>query len=457
VTDAEGRRWVTGDQFGIPFPADPAALRDGGPRFLTDAFRASGALGSDESVSAINDFREVAGGSTGRKVALSVGYQDPAPDLPTELFVKFSRDFDNPTRDRGRTQMEPEVRFASLSRAPGFPIAVPGVQFGDYDRRTGTGVLITERIRFGSNAIECQYHKCLDYEMPEPLEHYRALLTALARLAGTHRSGRLPADLTAHFPLDVQAATVGERPPLRLDRLDRRLRQLAEFAEAQPGLLPANIDTAFLARLREEAPRLALHEDFVVRHLAADEDYVALCHWNANVDNAWFWRGPAPDPDGLHCGLLDWGCVSQMNLGMAIWGAMSGTETDLWNAHLDELLQAFVAEFQSCGGPYLDAKRLARHTLLYAATMGVAWLLDVPALIRARFGADVPTDRKDPRIRNDEGVRAPLQMLSNLLNLWERHRVGDLLDAALKKSAESDAQLRTLLSSRLIPPDSDVG
>ena len=106
--------------------------------------------------------------------------------------------------------MEPEVRFAALSRTPEFPIAVPQAQFADYHRQTGTGILITERIRFGENGIERQYHKCLDYEMPEPLEHYRALLTALARLAGTHRSGRLPAELTAPFPLDVSAATVGE-------------------------------------------------------------------------------------------------------------------------------------------------------------------------------------------------------------------------------------------------------
>ena len=145
---------------------------------------------------------------------LSVEYDKPRRGLHTDLFVKFSRDLDNPARDRGKTQMEPEVRFAALSRAPGFPIAVPSAQFGDYHRQTGTGMLITERIRFGDNGIERQYHKCLDYEMPEPLEHYRALLTALARLAGTHRSGRLPADLTAHFPLDVQAATVGERAPL---------------------------------------------------------------------------------------------------------------------------------------------------------------------------------------------------------------------------------------------------
>jgi hypothetical protein len=117
-----------------------------------------------------------------------------------------------------------------------------------------------------------------------------------------------------------------------------------------------------------------------------------------------------------------------MNLGMAIWGAISGAETDLWTEHFDELLQLFVTEVERCGGPRLDPARLRRHTLLYAAAMGVAWLLDVPALIRKRFGADAPSTRIDPRIRDDETVRAPLQMLSNLLNLWERHDVGDELD-----------------------------
>ena len=66
------------------------------------------------------DFDEVPGGSTGRKVLLTVEYDKPCR-THTDLFVKFSRDFDNPIRDRGKTQMEPEVRFASLSRATGFP------------------------------------------------------------------------------------------------------------------------------------------------------------------------------------------------------------------------------------------------------------------------------------------------------------------------------------------------
>jgi hypothetical protein len=149
--DGETDCWVTGDQSGIPIPVDPAALRSRGPRYLTEAFEASRVLLEGNTVRRITDFREVAGGSTGRKAMLSVEYDTPAPGLHTDLFVKFSRDLDNPIRDRGKTQMEPEVRFASLSRASGFPIAVPDVMFADYHRDSGTGVLITERIQFGNN------------------------------------------------------------------------------------------------------------------------------------------------------------------------------------------------------------------------------------------------------------------------------------------------------------------
>jgi hypothetical protein len=35
--------WVVGDQHGLQFPADPAALRSGGPSFFTEAFRVAGA------------------------------------------------------------------------------------------------------------------------------------------------------------------------------------------------------------------------------------------------------------------------------------------------------------------------------------------------------------------------------------------------------------------------------
>jgi hypothetical protein len=74
---------------------------------------------------------------------------------------------------------------------------------------------------------------------------------------------------------------------------------------------------------------------------------------------------------------------------------------------------------------------LRDQLMLYVAIMAVAWLLDVPALIRSRFGeAARSLGRNDPLIKDDESVRAPLQMLTNALNLWETRRFGDLLTTA---------------------------
>jgi hypothetical protein len=134
----------------------------------------------------------------------------------------------------------------------------------------------------------------------------------------------------------------------------------------------------------------------------------------------------------VHCGLLDWGCVGQMNVAMALWGAMSGAETDMWDHHLDDLLGLFVAEIRKCGGPHLNVSELHHQLMLYVGIMAVAWLLDVPPLIRSRFGdAARSLNRNDPLIKDNESVRAPLQMLTNALNLWETQQLGDLLDAAL--------------------------
>ncbi|MBV8804831.1 MAG: hypothetical protein JO042_07285, partial [Sinobacteraceae bacterium] len=163
---------------GLPVPADATALRAQAETFLTDAFRAGGALGADNRVVEITRFSEWPGGSTGRKLLLSVAYEKADPGLHTDLFVKFSRDLTDPIRDRARYQMESEVRFALLSRRAGFPIAVPTCLFADFHRESGTGILITQRVPFGTGAIEPHYEKCLDTEMPEPLEHYKAVTRA---------------------------------------------------------------------------------------------------------------------------------------------------------------------------------------------------------------------------------------------------------------------------------------
>ncbi|MEZ0356219.1 hypothetical protein [Mycobacterium sp. SA01] len=421
---------VIGDDTGVELPADPASLKDAGRRFLTSAFHAYGTLSPGNVVTRITECTEVRGGSTGRKALLSVEYAGTEPGLPTTLFVKFSRDLADPLRDIGRTQMQPEVRFAELARRRDFPITVPATLFADYHAGTGTGILITERIRFGADGIEPQHHKCLDYEMPCAVEHYRTLIRSLAQLAGWHRRGGAD-DAIARFPVDLQAATVGERPPLRQDKLSRQLRRLTEFAGSHPNLLPANVRTPeFLSDLADQIPLIVAAETLLWPRLAAATDHIALCHWNANVDNAWFWRDGA---GRLQCGLMDWGCVSRLNVAMALWGALSAAENALWDQHFDDLVVLFAQEYEASGGPRTDCDELAAQVLQYAAIMGATWLLDVPALIRARLGeAAKEMTRFDPAIKHDEGIRAPLQMLTNVLNLWEARDVGALL-AALRR------------------------
>ncbi len=425
--------WVPGDMLGLQIPAHSESLRAGGESFLNKAFHATGALEADNRVTRITQLEACPGGSTGSKLLLSVAYEKPAPDLHTELFVKFSRDFGDAIRDRSKNQMESEVRFALLSRTPGFPIAVPACLFADYHQDSGTGILITQRVGFGTGGIERPYEKCLDYEMPEQLEHYRALLKAVARLAGTHKAGRLPDSVSRQFPFDQNKASASDRIRYTEKQLLNRVARFSEFSANFPQLLPRNItSSAFLSQLADEVPRYLKHELAIKQFLHSRPEFIALCHWNANVDNAWFWRDAHSE---LECGLMDWGRVGQMNIALAIFGALSAAETELWDKSLAELLALFVAEFHRCGGPALDVQELKFHLLLFVAMMGLAWLMDAPALIQAQIPELAEMEsRFDPRFKANETARVQLHMMTTVLNLWQTEDFGVVLDQFLSRT-----------------------
>lgn len=419
--------WIRGDLLGIEFPAHAEALRQGGTDFLTEAFRLAGALADDNRVTRITECREVVGGSTGRKLVLSVEYLHPSSQLHNDLFVKFSRDFDNTHRDAARIQMELEVKFALLSRSPDFPITVPACYFSDYHHESGTGILVTQRIPYGEQGVEPLYPKSLDYLMPDQYGHYRALISALARLAGTHKAGRLPDTLERYFPFDPEKLAVSKRAPYSPEQVLQRVDEYAGFAERYPQLLPANIRSAvFLQRLRREAPRFQAMEATAKAILQSKPDLIAFCHWNAHVDNAWFWTGA----DGeIECGLMDWGNASQMNVGMALWGCLSAAEPTLWNDHLGDLIQLFVSEYARSGGPQLDVSEVKLHLTIYVAMMGLAWMLDAPKLVIAHApDLGEATDRYDEHIAGNERARSQLLIMSIFLNLWEQEDMAAVLE-----------------------------
>lgn len=420
--------WIRGDRLGLDIPAHADALAQGGAEFLTRAFRLSGILAADNRVTAITECREISGGSTGRKLLLSVDYEQPLPQLHQQLFVKFSRDFDDAHRDAARTQMELEVLFALLSRDPAFPIAVPVCYFSDYHHDSGTGILITQRIPFNINGVEPEYPKSLDYRMPAPLAHYRALITALARLAGAHQAGKLPDTVETYFPFEPEKLSVSKRAPYTPQDVLQRVEQYRDFSQRYPHILPDHLRCPeFIARLMTEAPRFQAVAERGANILQSSADMIALCHWNAHVDNAWFWH----DAHGqLQCGLMDWGNVSQMNLAMAIWGCLSAAELWLWDEHLDELLLLFKTEFARAGGADLDLHAFKLHLKIYIGMMGLAWMLDAPKLILAKVPdlADT-TDRMDPRIQDSERGRSQLLIMSVFLNFWHSQDMREAIDA----------------------------
>ena len=417
VNQAELVDGVPGDTTGLIIPAHADALRAVGTSFLTRAFRAYGSLSGDNSVTRIRRFELCAIGSTGQKVLLSLEYARPEPGLPMDLFVKFSRDFADAFRDRRRGERASEIALCELSRVADFPIRVPVPYFADFHRESGTGLLITERIAFGVAGIEPLRPKCMDHLLDRPLEYYRAIVSALGRLAA-HTSGALSPQVQALFPFDPQAAAEADPIPWDEEGLRVQVARYAEFAARCPQLLPAHVrSTQFIAQFERDAVSVLRHERSIKEFMHADSAYIALSHFNAHIDNAWFWR----DARGsLQCGLFDWQRGRQMNVAYALWGALCGAGLDIWSDHLDELLGLFVTEMQVHGGPALDRERLELYLHLYAATMGLAGLLVMPTIVCAKLpNPESASGPLDSMVVGNEAVRSFLHIFTVLLNLWQ--------------------------------------
>jgi hypothetical protein len=424
MTESTILDWARGDLLGLDLPTHPAALRAGGAEFLTRAFRASGALGQDNKVNEVTRLDEWLVGGTGPKAKLSVTYERDEPGLSRDLFVKFSRSFTDQTRDRVRYFMEPEVRLANLSRNPIFPIAVPKCIYADFHHASGSGVLITEQIPYGQGPVEPHHHKCMDHLLPEPLAHYRMLISALGLLSGTHRSGRLGEGVEHDFPLDLELLA-SRRSRFDEEQLAMRVNRLIDFIVQYPHLFPPHLtDPDFLAGFRADAPLLIAQQDAITRFHFSEPDMIALCHWNANVDNAWFWR----EPDGtLKCGLIDWGNVGQMHVCRTIWGSLACAECDLLDGHLDELLDLFITEYAGAGGPTLSKAALEQHLDLDVIMSGLASLIAPRAILSEIADPTAAIDRYDPLFSVNETARVQLKVTISFLHLWSRRDLGRLL------------------------------
>lgn len=413
--------WVRGDHSGLDIPAHAAAFSAGGPAFLTRAFRASGALGEHNAVTAITRLDEWVVGGAGAKAMLSVTYERDEPGLSPELFVKFSRNFADRVRDAGKYVMAPEVRLGQLSRDPKFPVAVPKCFFADYHQASATGVIVSERIPYGQGAVEPHHPKCMDHVLLDPLAHYRALVSTMAHLSGAHKSGRLGDAVERAFPLDVEKMVAATSARFASPQLIARINRVADFITQYPHLFPPNIaDRSFLDDFLAAAPAVIAQHEAIARFHYSQPGMIALCHWNAQIDNAWFWR----EPDGsLRCGLIDWGGVGQIPLAQSLAGCLSGCEPDFLDAHLDELLDLYAAEYARAGGPALDRAELERRYELQEMLAAVTMTTAPPAILREVPNPEAAIDRFDPVFTANETARVQLKVTIAHLNTWQRRNL----------------------------------
>jgi hypothetical protein len=419
------RRWVTGKIFGLQVPADLEALLLGGTDFLTRAFHASGAMATSNSVCGIVGSTEFTGGGTGTKCILTVEYEAPEPGLPEHLFVKFSRNFDNELWDRGRFLTISEVDFAVLSRAPDFPVPVPATLFADVDPESATGLIVSECISFGREGVEPLYLKCMDYDVPDQIGHYTAIVKGLATLSGAHRAGRLPPEFEREFPYDREQALAAFGLKLPEDKVTQRATRMFDFIERYPKLFPGNVRTVeFREQFMRDIPDAVAARGRIKELLHGNPDFIAFSHWNANIDNCWFRR----EPDGsLRCGFLDWANAGQISVAQSITGAISGAEPLIWDEHLDELLNVFIEGYARHGGPLLALNELRLHVLL-TTVPGFAWSMGAPvAMERAFEDMDALESHQDSRFRDHENARIQLHMMTRMLNVWQTRKLGDVI------------------------------
>ena len=421
-----GKRWVAGEIFGLEIPADAETLLSDGTDFLTRAFHASGALSANNRVGRIVEAKEFLGGGTGRKLLLTLAYEIPEPGSPEQLFIKFSRNFGNELWDRARFMMISEVNFAVLSRSPDFPVNVPACLFADVESESGTGLVITERIAYGRHGVETLYPKCMDYAVPEPVEHYKAILKGLARLSGAHRGGRLSPDFDRKFPYDRKLASAAFAIGVPEEKLLQRAKRMFDFIERYPRLFPENVRTpALREQFIRDIPDLVAAEERIREVLYGNPEFIAFAHWNANIDNCWFWR----DAQGiLQCGFMDWANTGQMSVAQSVSGAISGAEPFIWDEHLDELLTVFIEEYAAQGGPRLGLEALRLHNLLVVAVSGLAYSMGAPiAIERDIEDIDALESYQDDCFRKHENARIQLHMMTKMLNVWQKRELGDLV------------------------------
>jgi len=420
-----------------------------GAQWLTKAFHAAGTLSQNNSVTAITSFVELdlqgdnAQGGAGQKAIMTVEYATKCPELHERLFIKVPWAYEvNPKwrsilsshyGDGDGRELSVYVLAEDL-----MPVRMPRLYFGDLCRDTSNFILIIECIEYGNGSIMEKCGKYQDKRLKGAHEYYYALMIALARVAAADKQGVFDeiinsfVNKSGHRPLpDNNARRLANR-----ERTIEMFDDLVEFQRLAPNLFSIDIcEPNFLSNLRSELVQCSTYFTAATNWVGADDAYTALGHTNLQVDNAFFWR--KSDEGGYEAGLLDWYNTTRAPFASIFLGCLSGAEPSVVADHLQGLMECFVSEYKTAGGPKISAEVLLLQYQLLSVQALVGSFSFITSDIytegpqRSEWPSVMNTD--DPRVMGRWNVRCRTIAIIHQLTIWKLMNLGKIMLAWSKE------------------------
>jgi len=278
--------------------------------------------------------------------------------------------------------------------------------------------------------VEPAYDKFLDDEqLSDPIEYYRIMTQANARMAGWYKAGRLGDAVKMQVFFFDQTKMI---PPSGLPEAEfkSKLKMGEDLLKTMAHFFPSGlINDTNLKEWRRVLNIVNAYKPEILALAGSNDDYLAVAHGNLNVDNTWWWRDVEKK---LHVGVLDWGGLGKVCLPNKLWWSFYSCELHLLENHLDELLQLFVDTYKQEGGPSLDVEVVRRDFFLAALDQCVGLLGAIPAIYRVipkkAWTAGEVKDRNDKRLRDSFLTRMYVMGLVLVTRMIFRFNLGKVCD-----------------------------
>lgn len=414
---------LEGMRYGMTFPHTPEMLTSSkyGAAWLTKAFHKAETMPKSNKVTKIKGTKPLTGGGACLKALIEVEYQNKDPELHTKLFMKYPFDYENKTQRSDRMNSSVMIQGMEIAEIDAYrllevalPFPMPQYYFGDISNVSTNFIELTELVKFGDKKkkladfgpgeIEYAYDKFLDdvqFKPYDAVEYYRLMTASNAKMAAWYKTGKFgdPAALGAYF----QDMSQGGAPGLSEAEFVRKINMGKEFINSVASVLfPKDLLTdKHVAEWTRVLNIVNTYKGEISWFAGgANDDYCAIMHGNMNPDNTWYWRD---ENKVLQIGALDWGGLGKVSFGPKIWWSFYAAEFEMFDQHLDELLQLFCDTYEQEGGPHIEKGQIWRDFMLAAVDQAVGILGAIPMIYRVipKKQWDTVKDRKDQRLEDN--------------------------------------------------------